>query len=144
MVFSSRLVKFLKNTGKDYVSEAKSNMTVCIDGKWMKLRYYENTLDLKSMKLYTVNGKTYFMKAITTKMKNARIVKVIISKGINSLKFFLTDSTWKLKTITGKYLKKWNIEVSHEELKQDGLKHLYQMKYATLPGTSKMSLLGCS
>ena len=57
------------------------------------------------MKSYTVNGKTYFMKTITTKMKNAGIVKVIVSMGINSLKFFVTNRTdWKLKTIIGKYL----------------------------------------
>ena len=35
------------------------------------------------------------MKAITTKMKNAGIAKVIVSRGINSLKFFVTDSPWK-------------------------------------------------
>ena len=141
--FSSKLVKFLESMGKDYVSEAKSNRTVCIDGKWIRLRDYANTLDLKSMKSYTVNGKTYFMKAITTRMKNAGIVKVIVSRRINSLKFFVTNRTdWKVKTIIGKYLRRWDIEVFHEELKQDGLKHLYQRKHATLLGTAKMSLLG--
>ncbi len=104
--------------GKDYVSEAKSNRIVCIDGKWIRLGDYANTLDLKSMKSYTVNGKTYFMKAITTRMKNACIVKVIVSKGINSLKFFVTNSSGKVKTIIGKYLRRWDIEVFHEELKQ--------------------------
>ena len=104
--------------GKDYVSEAKSNRTVCIDGKWITLRDYAYTLDLKSMKSYTVNGKTYFMKAITTRMKNAGIVKVIVSRGINSLKFFVTNSSVKVKTIIGKYLRRWDIEVFHEELKQ--------------------------
>jgi len=85
------------------------------------------------------------MKAIKTKMKNAGIVKVIGAKGINSSKFLVANRTdWKLKTIIGKYLGRWDIEVFHEELKQDGLRYLYQRKHATLPGTAKMSLPGCS
>ena len=82
------------------------------------------------------------MKAITTKMKNAGIAKVIVSRGINSLKFFVTDSPWKLKTLIRKYLRRWDIEVFHEKLKQDRLKHPYQRQHATLPGTAKMSPLG--
>ena len=109
----------------------------------MKLMDYANKHYLKSIKSYAVNDKRYFMKGITTKMKNAGIVKVIVSMGLNTLKLFVTNRTnWKLKTIIGKYLGRCDIEVFHETLKQDGLKHLYQSKHGTLFGTSKMGLLG--
>ena len=40
------------------------------------------------------------------------------------------------------YLRRWDIEVFHKELKQDGLRHLDQRTHESLLGTGKLSPLG--
>ena len=77
--FSSRLVRFLERERKDWVTEAKSNRTILVNGSWMKLGDYAASLNLRNMTAYSIDDSTYFMKAITTRMKNAGKVQVIIS-----------------------------------------------------------------
>jgi IS4 transposase len=46
--------------------------------------------------------------------------------GKNSQKFFVTNrSDWKPGKVIELYIRRWDIERFHRELKQDGLKHLY-------------------
>ena len=109
----------------------------------MKLRDYAASLNLRNMTAYSIDDSTYFMKAMTTRMKNAGKVQVIISIGRNSEKFFVTSRIdWKPKKVMDLYLRRWDIEVFHRELKQDGLRHLYQRTHESLPGTAKLSPLG--
>ncbi len=83
------------------------------------------------------------MKIITTSMKNIGKVQVIVSRGINSEKFFVTNRIdWKPKKVIDQYLRRWDIEVFHRELKQDGLRHLYQRTHESLLGTANLSPLG--
>ena len=105
--FSSRLVRFLERERKDWITEAKSNRTILVNGSWMKLMDYAASLNLRNMTAYSIDDSTYFMKAITTRMKNAGKVQVIISIGKNSEKFFVTSRIdWKPKKVMDLYLRR--------------------------------------
>ena len=141
--FSSSLLRFLERERKDWATEAKSNRTILVNRSWMKLEDYAASLNLSNMTAYSIDDSTYFMKAITTRMKNAGKVQVIISIGRNSEKFFVTISVErKPKKVMDLYLRRWDIEVFHRELKQDGLRHLYRRTHESLPSTAKLSPLG--
>ena len=138
--FASRLVRFLERENKDRITEAKSNRKIFVDGEWMRLKDYAASLNLRNMTAYRIHDSTYFMTSITTGMKNVGKVQVIISIGKNAEKFFVTNRTdWKPKKVIDQYLRRWDIEVFHRELKQDGLRHLYQRTHESLLGTAKLS-----
>ncbi len=70
-------------------------------------------------------------------------VRVIISIGRNSEKFFVpTMDARKPEKVIDPYLRRWDMEVFHRELKQDGPRHLYQRTHERFHGTAKLSLLG--
>ncbi len=69
--FASRLLDFLRKENKDWITEAKSNRTILVNGSWVKLRYYEASLNIRNMDAYSIDGNTYLMKSIITRMKNA-------------------------------------------------------------------------
>ena len=67
----------------------------------------------------------------------------MVSRGQNAEKFFVTNRIdWKPKRVIDQYLRRWDIETFHRELKQDGLRHLYQRTHESLLGTAKLSPLG--
>ena len=141
--FASGLIGFLEKEGKDWISEAKSNRLILLDGKWIQLQEYAKSLDLREMKCYTIGGKQYFTKSIITKMKRIGDVRIVISRGIDSEKFFVTNRMdMKPKRIMEMYLRRWDIEVMHREVKQDGLGRIFQRVFAGLVGSAKLSLLG--
>ena len=114
-----------------------------VSGSWMKLRDYAASLKLRDMTAYSIDESTYFMKSIITRMKNAGKVQVIVSIGKNSEKFFVTNRIdWKPKKVIDLYLRRLDIETFHREMKQDGLRHLYQRTHESLLGTAKLSPLG--
>ncbi len=55
--FASRLVRFLEKETKDWVTEAKSNRNIFVDGKWVRLKDYADSLNLRNMTAYSVDGK---------------------------------------------------------------------------------------
>ncbi|EQD75587.1 transposase IS4 family protein, partial [mine drainage metagenome] len=141
--FASRLILFLEREKKDWVTEAKSNRKIYVDGRWVRLKDYADSLNIRDMTAYSIDGESYFMKSITTGMRNVGKVQVIVSRGLNSEKFFVTNRIdWKPRKVIDQYLRRWDIEVFHRELKQDGLGHLYQRTHESLLGTAKLSPLG--
>ena len=66
--FASKLIKFLEHERKDWISEAKSDCLILVDGKWVQIQEYAESLDLREMKCYTIGGKQYFTKSIITRM----------------------------------------------------------------------------
>ncbi len=121
--FSSRLVRFLERERKDWITEAKSNRKILVDGKMDQdqgIRDYAASLSLRNMNAYSIDDSTYFMTSITAEMKNVGKVQVIVSIGRNSEKFFVTISVErKPKKVIELYLRRWDIEVFHREMKQD-------------------------
>ena len=144
--FSFRLVRFLERERKDWITEAKSNRKILVDGKMDQdqgIRDYAASLSLRNMNAYSIDDSTYFMTSITAEMKNVGKVQVIVSIGRSSEKFFVTISVErKPKKVIELYLRRWDIEVFHRELKQDGLRHLYRRTHESLPSTAKLSPLG--
>jgi Archaeal putative transposase ISC1217. len=56
-------------------------------------------------------------------------VKVIISEGINGRRYYATNRTeWPMKNIMETYLRRWDIEVIHRDIKRDGLSHIFLRK----------------
>ena len=124
--FASILVEFLGQENKDWITEAKSNRNILVNGSWVKLMDYAASLNIRNMAPYSIDGNTYLMKSIITRMKNARKVHVIVSMGKNSQKFFVTNrSDWKPAKVIELYVRRWDIETFHRELKQDGLKQYH-------------------
>ena len=72
-------MRFLDGDGKDWVTKARINRKIFMDGKWMRLRDYVDSLNLRNMTAYCIYDRTYFKKGVTTKMKNVRRVQVIVS-----------------------------------------------------------------
>ena len=81
--FASRPVRFLEREKKDWISEARSNRKIFLGGKSMNLRDYADSLKLRDMTAYSIGNNAYFMKSITTRMKNMGKVQVVISRGMN-------------------------------------------------------------
>ena len=143
LYFASRLVGFLERENKSWITEARSNRKIFLGGKSMNLRDYADSLKLRDMTAYSIGNNAYFMKSITTRMKNVGKVQVVISRGMSSEKFFVTNRIdWKPKKVIDLYLRRWDIEVFHRELKQDWLRHLYQRTHEILLGTAKLGPLG--
>ena len=141
--FGSRLIRFLEKDKKDWVTEAKSNRFILVGNEWVGLEDFSRSMNVRDMTAYMVDGKSYFMKSITTWKKNVGKVQVIVSRGIDSEKFFVTNRTdWNPRKVINLYLRRWDIEQSHREVKQDGLRHLYQRTHESLLGTAKLSPLG--
>ena len=140
---SSRLVRFLERDGKDWVTEAKSNRTILMNGSWMRLKDYAASLNLRDKTAYSIDDSTYLMKSVTIRIRNVGRVQVVVSRGQNAETFFVTNRIdWKPKRVIDQYLRRWDIETFHRELKQDGLRHLYQRTHESLLGTAKLSPLG--
>ena len=78
-----------------------------------------------------------------TRIKKAGAVRIVVSHGIEGKKFFVTNIiTWKPKPIMETYLWRWDIEMMHREIKQDGLRRIFQRVFAGIVSTTKLSFLG--
>ena len=109
----------------------------------ISIEKYEESPDLRDMKCYTIGGKQYFTKSIVTRIKKVGSVRIVVSHGIEGKKFFVTNIiTWKPKPIMETYLWRWDIEMMHREIKQDGLRRIFQRVFAGIVSTTKLSLLG--
>ena len=140
--FASRLVRFLERENKGWVTEAKNNRKIFVGEEWMRLKDYAASLNFRDMTACKVDENTYFMKSITTRMKNIGRVQVRVSRGQNAEKFFVTNMIeWKPKQIMEMYLRRWDIEIMHRENKQDGLGRIYQRVFAGIVSTTKLSPL---
>ena len=141
--FAAKLTNFLESLGKDWISEAKLDRKILVDGIWIGIGDYEESLNPVDMKCYTIGSRQYFTKSMMTKLKKIGEVRIVVSRGKDGKKFFVTTTIgWKLKQIMEMYLRRWDIEVLHKEIKQDGLGRIYQLVFAGIVSTTKLSSLG--
>jgi hypothetical protein len=47
--FATRLLDFLEKENRDWITEAKSNRKILINGSWIKLRDYAASLNIRTM-----------------------------------------------------------------------------------------------
>ncbi|MGC8693995.1 MAG: transposase, partial [Thermoplasmata archaeon] len=79
--------------------------------------------ELREMDSYKIDGKIYFVKRYNLEMKGIGKVNVVISLGINCTKILVTNNQSLLpKRVIETYLRRWDIEVNHREMKGNGLK----------------------
>ena len=141
--FAAKLTGFLESLGKDWITEAKSDRKILVDGEWIGIGEYEESLNPGNMKCYTIGGRQYFTRSIVTKMKKIGDVRIVVSRGTEGKKFFVTNMiAWKPKRIMETYLRRWDIETMHREIKQDGIRRTFQRVFAGIVSTTKLSLLG--
>jgi hypothetical protein len=75
------------------------------------------------MASYKINGKIYQVKQYILDMKGLGKVNIVISLGINCTKILVTNNlSWLPKKVIEIYLRRWDIEVNHREMKGNGLK----------------------
>lgn len=109
--FASRVIRFLENEGKSWISEAKSNRLIYMNDKWITLQEYSDSLDTEKMKCFTIGNEQCLITSMATKMKRIGDVRLVISGGRNSVKFFVTDMmAWKPKRIMEMNLRRWDIK----------------------------------
>ncbi len=141
--FAAKLTNFLESPGKDWISETKSDRKILVDGKWIGIGEYEESLSPSDMDCYTIEGKQYFTKSIVTTIRKIGEVRIVVSRGMEGKKFFVTNLIgWKPKRIMEMYLRRWDIETMHREIKQDGVGRIFQRVFAGIVSTTKLSLLG--
>jgi hypothetical protein len=125
--FTRDMVKFLGENRKDWVFQSKGNRNIRIGRRWttldsLDLGYHESTM-------LTISGNNYSVWERVGKMKGIGQVKVIVSEGINGRRYYVTNrKDWKAKGILETYLRRWDIEVMHRDLKQDGLGYIFLRK----------------
>ncbi|MGC8497350.1 MAG: hypothetical protein ACP5NL_05070 [Thermoplasmata archaeon] len=78
------------------------------------------------METYKIDGKLYQVKKYLLDMKGLGKVNIVISLGINCTKILVTNNLTLLpKRVIELYLRRWDIEVNHREMKGNGLKRAW-------------------
>lgn len=125
--FTKDIISFLNGKKLNWVFQSKGNRKVRIRGRWTTL----DSIFLPYSKSQTIklSGNTYSVWEVKGKIKGMGEVKVIISEGINGKRYYATNrSEWNMKRIMETYLRRWDIEVMHRDIKQDGLGHIFLRK----------------
>ncbi|MGB9815955.1 MAG: transposase, partial [Thermoplasmata archaeon] len=124
--FDNSLVKFIESKGKYWIAESKTNRLVLYNNKWIKIVDLVKNTKVRDMESYKIDGKTYQVKSYMVEMKGLGKVNVIISLGINCTKILVTNNpSWLAKKVIEIYLRRWDIEVNHREMKGNGLKRAW-------------------
>ena len=125
--FTKSLVKYLDSEKLDWVFQSKGNRKIKIERRWNTLELVE--LSYPDAETISISGNVYSVWEIEGKIKDMGCVKVIVSEGINGRRYYVSNRTdWTVKKILEIYLRRWDIEVIHRDLKQDGLGHIFIRK----------------
>ena len=124
--FENKLVKFIESKGKYWVAECKSNRLVLYNDKWIHIGDLIKSTKVSEMATYKIDGKTYLVKQYYLDMKGIGKVNIVVSLGINCSKILVTNNlAWLPKKVIEMYLRRWDIEVNHREMKGNGLKRAW-------------------
>ncbi len=125
--FTSDLIEFLNNNRKDWVFQCKGNRRIKIRGRWTTLDSI--SLGYEDAETLTISGNVYTAWSIEGRIRGIGSVKIVISEGINGRRYYATNRReWSIKKILKTYLHRWDIEVIHRDLKQDGIGHIFLRK----------------
>ncbi len=71
----------------------------------------------------------YTVWEVNGKIKDIGTLKVIVSERIGGRRYYVTNRTdWSIRKILETHLHRWDIEVMHRDLKQDGMGHIFLRK----------------
>ncbi len=127
MVFFQRSHPFLNRNKLNWGFQCKGNRRIKIEGRWTTLdAFYPSYLDSETIR---ISGNVYTVWEINGKMKDIGTVKVIISEGIGGRRSYVTNRIDRgIRKILETYLYRWDIEVMHRDLRQDGMGHIFLRK----------------
>ena len=121
--FENNLVKFIELNRKAWVAECKNNRLVLYNDKWIKITELIKGTKVREMAPYKINGKICQVKQYILDMKGLGKVNIVISLAINCTKILVTNNlSWLPKKVIEIYLRRWDIEINHREMKGNGLK----------------------
>jgi len=125
--FTKDLVKFLDEKKLYWVFQSKGNRKIKIKGRWNTLEQID--LAYSDSMTFTISGNTYSVWETEGRMKGIGSVKAVISEGTNGRRYYITNrKEWTARKILETYLERWEIEVMHRDLKQDGLGDIFLRK----------------
>ena len=125
--FTKALVKYLNSQELDWVFQSKSNRKIKIGGRWTTLDLIP--LSYPDSTTVRISGNTYSVWVKEGNVRGIGNARIVISEGINGKRYCVTGRMdWDLKRILATYLRRWDIEVLHRDLKQDGLGHIFLRK----------------
>ena len=126
--FNRRNMRFVEELGRDWVAGCKSNRLILMPGGWTPVSAYIQTVPrskFKEVKVQTGKGERRFWAyAKNVTMKEGWRVRIVISyeePGLKGEPKFLASNRldWDVKTILETYLKRWKIDSSYRDAKQD-------------------------
>lgn len=121
--FSNELVQYIESLGKSWVAETKLNRLIYVNDEWITIEELVAGIKIREMRSYKINGKTYLIGSYIVNMKGIGAVNLVISLGEGMTKVIVSNRLdWKAKKVIEKYLRRWDIEVMHREIKQNGLR----------------------
>ena len=120
-------MKYLESKKLDWIFQSKSNRKIKIRGRWTTLNLI--SLSYAHARTMQISGNTYSVWEVEGRVKGIGPVKVIVSEGMNGKRYYVTNrKDWNAKRILESYLRRWDVEVIHRELKQEGLGHIFLRK----------------
>ena len=125
--FTRDLIRFLNSKSLSWVFQSKGNRKIKIRGRWTTLD--ATSPGYKESDIMKISGNTYTVWEVDGKIRGMGNVKAIISEGVNGRRYYITNRTgWSPERVLETYLRRWDIEVMHRDLKQDGLGHIFLRK----------------
>lgn len=125
--FNRENMRFVEELGRDWVAGCKSNRLILMPGGWKPISAYIESVPrrkFREVKVRTENGERRFLAyAKNVTMKGGWRVRVVASyenKVEGEPKFIATNRLdWDVKTILETYLKRWRIDSSYRDAKQE-------------------------
>jgi len=120
---SRHLSQYIEGMSKSWVSRAKSNRIVYIEGKQISLINYVKSIPKEEFATTEVNGKTYTYFSKAVKMSNQGKVRIVVftdKEEESGFKILVThELTWKPRSIIRAYAHRWAIDAFYRDAKQN-------------------------
>ncbi|MGC8726367.1 MAG: transposase, partial [Thermoplasmata archaeon] len=122
--FTKDIVTFLNSKGISWVFQSKGNRRIKVKGRWTTLDSLQ--LYIHDSNIVNISGNVYNIWEVEGEIKGVGYIKVVISEGKNGKRYYVTNKVeWGMIKILETYQRRWNVEVIHRDLKQDGIGRIY-------------------
>jgi SRSO17 transposase len=113
------LVDHVESYGRLWIAACKSDRLILVDGGYVSLAGYFDSLRDSDFTERTVNGKKLLVHHITVHFKSlGKKARLIISKDGKETLFLATNRSGTVEGIIADYMLRWSIETFHKDAKQ--------------------------
>ncbi len=113
------IVKHIESYNRLWIAASKHDRLVLINGKYVPISEYINTLKDSEFEIKTVNGKALFVHQRTLRFKSlGKKARLIISKDGEDIFVLATNRSGSVEGIIADYMLRWSIETFHKDAKQ--------------------------